>query len=898
VNIPARLIALLLLPFLLAVNDGDSPEGHSKKVSTPAAHRAKWVPHRPGVWNHVLRMARSADGLKFHPDDGVVIRYANGPALTRWPQVVNDGRTGRRPLQAGANDRPRRAGVKEQLLLVFEFFSRENRRDFGRLGYSLSKDAGKTWSSPKPLTIRRLHRSAGRPRGPALAMTPAGALQLYFTCEDRKGRQTIFLAEPVHDDTPDTKGAKGKIEFSIRARIRTKDKRLKLEDVAVADIGGRLHLYATRQSQSAGLFHGTFSTPMRIGSEELIGTKDLGAPGSIVRTDDTWRLYATTTDRTHRLEIGATAGIISATSTDGLEWTPDDGLRLIRAVDPAVVRLADKSYLMIYVERPPTDREDSRLSTEGGRLSLNEQDQLSTEEFDDFASWYASVDDQGSGVDEGLDAGAEEADSSALLDGELENKSPDGDAELAENLEDDADQPSEEDDDEPLYCLGDVPVPDFKHYVDYRAWMEGRYAPDGVAANAYDDYAAFMPMPGDELGDKPAWPQFSSMFHDADHVGPPGPWDPAEHPAWEATFLASAELEQRYAQAAAVIDYVPRLLWAQPGPQEEAHDRDSQNLLLNFMLPTLRSHRSMTKQILGDAWRAPGGRLDPQRMLDAFDTTLGGAEHLVHGDFLIQSLVSVAQKRLIEKNAIWALKDNVFSADQMESALEIFIEKDRHLPDLGDMLKGELAASLDYSQYVFGPIEPNRKPTLNPARAAYISEMNSDPPPTEAQVAAADPHRTVETFVDYYDRVAEMMRRGYPEVRPEDIRQLEQAAVQDNYAVRTMLPRLSRYYQLINRSEASRRATQLSYAIHLYKARNGQWPTSLEDLPPRYTQDVRTDPFSGEDFVYRVTQNGPLLYSTSENGRDDGGLNHPRWGDNNKDDDQGDDHVFWPPQRR
>ena len=169
---------------------------------------------------------------------------------------------------------------------------------------------------------------------------------------------------------------------------------------------------------------------------------------------------------------------------------------------------------------------------------------------------------------------------------------------------------------------------------------------------------------------------------------------------------------------------------------------------------------------------------------------------------------------------------------------------------------------------------------------------------TEEEIASADPHLTVETFINHYETLSDMMRRGYPEVRPADIKAFEEAAVADNYAVRSMLPALSRVYQLTNRSEASRRATQLTYAIHLYKARSGEWPTSLDDLPPRYTQDVRTDPFSGEDFVYRVTENGPLLYSTSENGLDDGGGHHRRWGDYKKDGEDSDDHVFWPPQRR
>lgn len=884
VNILASLTGLMLILAALAPGDDRTPTSEAMREKARSERRAKWVPTKPGPWHRTLRAARSTDGLRFRPDDGIAIRFANAPAMTTLP----DGR----------------------LLLVYEYFSRTKRRDFGRLGFSYSKDDGTTWTSPKPLEVRRLSRSVGRPRGPTFTRTSDGSLELYFVCDDPKGRQTIFVAKVSKDNAAEEKAIKSEIAFEIRDKLRLEEREIKIDDLALANIAGKLHLYAAPRGKTAEIFHGTFSTPTRIDGKSLIGAADLGKPGTILKTAETWRLYATAADGAHRLETGATLGIISATSPDGIDWSRDEGLRLKDAADPAVVRLADGTYLMLYVERRRPTQRDDQLSTEGG-------EQLNTEQSPDFESWYATIDEQPLAEEDALSS---EPGTSDLLDAALEGadvidtedaqdlvqedttlQDPDAppNPEDADELASETDDFAAEDDYEQSYCQGDVPIPDFKHHFDYRSWMEQRHDAEGITVNAYDYYEAFMPMPYDEPGDKPEWPQFNSMFHEAGRVGPPEPWDPAEHPDWEATFLASAELKEKYAQAAAIEDYVTPILMSEPSLSDEAHDRDSENLLLNAMLPSLSKHRAIFKQTLGDAWRAPGGKPDPQRMLDAFETTLGSAEHLAQGDFLIETLVSVAEKGMIHKNALWAIQHDVFSADEMETALEILIEKDRHLPDPGRMLEGELAASLDYSQYVFGPIEPNREPALNSARAAYISNMVPDPPPTEEQIASADPHRTVETFINHYETLSDMMRRGYPEVRVADVRAFEEAAVREDYAVRAMLPALSRVYQLINRSEASRRATQLTYAIHLHKARNGQWPTSLDDLPPRYTQDARTDPFSGEDFVYRVTDSGPVLYSTSENGLDDGGSHHRRWGDNKKDDEDGDDdHVFWPPQQR
>jgi hypothetical protein len=111
------------------------------------------------------------------------------------------------------------------------------------------------------------------------------------------------------------------------------------------------------------------------------------------------------------------------------------------------------------------------------------------------------------------------------------------------------------------------------------------------------------------------------------------------------------------------------------------------------------------------------------------------------------------------------------------------------------------------------------------------------------------------------------------------------------------VPALSRAYELTTRQEASRRATQLTYAVHLFKARTGRWPASLDELPPQHGEKMRTDPYTGGRFGYRLTEAGPTIYSLSNNGRDDGAVHSERWGDEKADADA-DDYVFWPPQPR
>ena len=87
----------------------------------------------------------------------------------------------------------------------------------------------------------------------------------------------------------------------------------------------------------------------------------------------------------------------------------------------------------------------------------------------------------------------------------------------------------------------------------------------------------------------------------------------------------------------------------------------------------------------------------------------------------------------------------------------------------------------------------------------------------------------------------------------------------------------------------------MAYNVELFKARNGRYPGSLDELPADNIQHVRTDPYSGQDFAYRVNENGAMIYSLSENGKDDGGVHSPKWGDRGHAP-ESDDYIFWPPQ--
>ncbi|MFQ5490966.1 MAG: sialidase family protein [Phycisphaerae bacterium] len=543
-----------------------------------------------------------------------------------------------------------------------------------------------------------------------------------------------------------------------------------------------------------------------------------------------------------RLFAESEKGVISLVSKDGRRFEREPGTRLETGLSPAVVQLDDGSWLMAYCVR------DSGPSRQRSEIEADPEILLEGIAPSDLGP-------PANASSEGLDW---------LVD---------------EPLADSLDLPPRVDFDEPM--------------VDYLEWYEQANqldAPD----NAFDAYAEFMPMPWDDPDCKADWPDLDNMFSDRSYNGPPQPWSPADHPDWEASHQQAQGLLDAFREAGRREQY-----WLPPifGDERLVETPDGKPLLLEMQLPQLSPHRALAKATMADAWRMDqDGNISAGRMLDAFETTLRNAKHLANGTTLIENLVGAAEFKLIHRNALSALERGVFDQGELEEALDILMEYDRDDADPVRLLRGEHAMAMQVTQYLFHPdySEQTRRHTaevLSQSLSAdddlfqRIDEMTLD-----------DAKEAVDAFDGYYLEMANDFRAGYPDVRAADMDAAAERYVHTNALTEALMPSLSRVHALRARAEASRRATQLAYATHLFKARNGRWPASLDELPEHYDPKMRTDPFTGRDLVYRVGEQGPTIYSASENGLDDGGIHSPRWDDEITNPVGSDDHVFWPPQ--
>ena len=106
--------------------------------------------------------------------------------------------------------------------------------------------------------------------------------------------------------------------------------------------------------------------------------------------------------------------------------------------------------------------------------------------------------------------------------------------------------------------------------------------------------------------------------------------------------------------------------------------------------------------------------------------------------------------------------------------------------------------------------------------------------------------------------------------------------------VRMFIPSVRHPIEHDARYRAMRRATHLIVHLFAHHGKHGKFPESLDGLDAPDLKELRVDPFSGKDFVYKRQGDSFVLYSVASNLKDDGGKHGTKW--------EEDDFVFWPVQ--
>jgi hypothetical protein len=466
------------------------------------------------------------------------------------------------------------------------------------------------------------------------------------------------------------------------------------------------------------------------------------------------------------------------------------------------------------------------------------------------------------------------------------------------------------------------PLPDFKTPVDYVAWFmeqanqgitsENDAAPLWAEILESKDDSEDVRKEKDHMWGRTTDGRIPGLFTAYNRDRPENyAWDPDEHTDW-----AIANSFHRETGLIAKIIEISRKERCSPGNwlPNELDEMDKKvgftqddRLLLRMHVFTRMHHRTGVEVILQDGWRMEDGRVDAKRLLDSIQATLRIAYQFERNPLNWNDPFNGMMLRgRAYTSAIRAIHEQVFTPEDIATLARWLSRYDRKSIDWTGCIARDLARQYELLQYAYElderssairPNDGNVRKLVKLARAQYEKWPESEDAPLDIDktIHQYDFHETITRVLT--SSLALRRLAGLPgSLAIAKVRGHQDAflADLDNHVLLRQFHYSSVPLRLIfgTEIEATRRATHLIYAIYRAKNKTGEWPASLRLLRPRVLHRTRTDPFSGQYFLYRIENGRPLLYSSAFNGKDDGGKHDMRWG--RDEENRNTDYVFWP----
>ena len=482
--------ALCMLGAASPLCAGSQPQGPEARESAVCAEPAARTE---------LRVVYSEDGLEFIGLGERFVVHAAAPDLIRLPG---------------------------ELLALFDCAVRPDKENETVLAVSRSEDDGESWSAVKPIVLsgsdsrtttamRAVHGDLLRTRG--------RYLRLFFSAATRSepGRpgggprgRTVIRSAVTRD------GLHYRLDPAVRIRAVDRSGAADPHPTAVR-VGGQIHLYLATlarpendaAARAATAEHVISRDGRRFARIAPAQTPDANFVGSVVSFAGGLRAY-----------VSSRAGIRSATSRDGRIWRVEPGVRVTDGWDPAVVRLEDGSFMMVYcaaledgttapsvrTQGSPGQHRAARAGGAAGdeRYARRRRDAVGDDVLavgeSEYDTWYREMSEYSLvplADEEELTLVAGGSPGDPIVQGiPLEGFDMDASGEAWGMTEFDDGFPAR---------------PDFNTPVDYVQWYEDLAAGEAKPGeNAFDVYEAFIPGVGPDPAGAVEWPELKNMFSD------------------------------------------------------------------------------------------------------------------------------------------------------------------------------------------------------------------------------------------------------------------------------------------------------------------------------------------------------------------------------------------------
>jgi len=410
----------------------------------------------------------------------------------------------------------------------------------------------------------------------------------------------------------------------------------------------------------------------------------------------------------------------------------------------------------------------------------------------------------------------------------------------------------------------------FDKHVDYVVWYN-KFVNHVDEKNALDDYLKLCPNGEDKLGlQRPtgiAADQFAKCIRK--------PWDPE----------SCSELKAYLDECAIGLDVFRRASLVPHFSQRSQPDTTS---LYQIVIPVLAPCRDACKALIVESWMRDDRQAE--RMVANWKTILKSAQHFRDEPWLISNLVSLAMRALVYQQAVSALHHKVLEGTDITNARSTIDKYSSRAPSFCRTVIMEWAGSLDSLQYVCpdGKLDKERWGELCKLVESVTQGENPKPTPF-------DPNEAQHLIEKQYSELSGLSKKPVNPTSLRRIRKFEadsRASAKHNSFFQVARPNFIKAFELTLRLESQHAGTSLLLAIHGYRLEHQEWPVDLDALPSKEIKAVRIDPYSGEDYIYKLTDDGFTLYSVGADGKNDGGRHDPHWGEGPN----GGDFVIWPVQ--